>query len=222
MKKGIVLLLLVVVLTGCTVISTQTNDVDSVVNEILLKNNKLSNTFFEGYKYYVPKGLTFLEKDQFNAILQDEYQNRYYLYVDVVSYYHQIKEEYKEKDDVYYSKALKNDEKFGYLEINKVKGKYFIEAMYNYAKIEVYVEEHELMNALCYISSLLSSIKYNRSVLETLVGENLLNYEEEEFDIFKSKRDEGDFLDFVEEFGTYYDKNNELPDQDKIQIEEKK
>lgn len=222
MKKVIVLLILTVVFTtGCTnIISLSNNDIDMVVEKILLKKSKLNNTFFDGYKYYVPRGLSFINKDQFNALLQDGNHNRYYLYIDVVSYYHNIEVRYKENRKAYYSKELKSGKNFGYVEINKVGNKYFIEAMYHYAKIEVYVREHEIIDAISNISYILSSIKYNRSVLETLVGENVLNYKEEEFDIFKSKRTNGDFLDYVEEYGKYYDKDNELPDQDNVEIEE--
>ena len=222
MKKVIVLLLATLFLTtGCSgVITVRYDDIDTIVNEVLLKKSKLSNVAFEGYKYYVPRGLTFLNKDQFNALLQDQYHNRYYLYVDVVSYYHKVENTYKEDSSAYYSKALKNKDQFGYLKINEVKGKYFIEAMYHYAKVEVYVSKDQLQDAVCNVSYLLSSIKYNRSILETLIGDNVLNYKEEEFDIFKSKRKSGDFLDYVEEYGKYYDKDNELPDQDRVEIEE--
>ncbi len=222
MKKIIVLLCLIVVCTtGCTnVISPSDNGIDTVIDEVLLKNSKLSNTYFEGYKYYVPRGLSFVNKDQFNALLQDGSHNCYYLYVDAVSYYHNIQDKYQENSQSYYSRKLRNGKDFGYVEINKVGKKYFIEAMYRYAKIEVYVKEREILDAICNISYILSSMKYNRSILETLVGENVLNYKEEEFDIFKSKRTNGDFLDYVEEYGKYYDKDNELPDQDNVEIEE--
>jgi len=222
MKKVIVLLLLVVFFTtGCSgVITVKKDDIDTIINEVLLKKSSLSNVYFEGYKYYVPRGLSFLNKEEFNALLQDQYHNRYYLYVDAVSYYHEVVEEYEESDEAYYSKALQNGSSFGYLEINEVDGKYFIEAMYRYVKIEVYVSKDQIMDAVCNISYILSSVKYNRSILETLIGENVLNYQEEEFDIFKSKRKTGDFLDYVEEYGKYYDKDNELPDQDRIELEE--
>ena len=48
----------------------------------------------------------------------------------------------------------------------------------------------------------------------------MLNYKEESFDIFKPKREEGNFLDYVEQFGTYQDIDNEIPDEDTIEIEE--
>ncbi len=221
MKKLIVLLLLVVLTTGCSgIIKVDSLEIDTIVDNVLLKNSKLSNSFFEGYKYYVPRGLNYINKDQFNALLQDQHYNRYYLYVDAVSYYHQVESEYKRDSSAYYSRKLKNGNKFGYLEIHQVKGRYFIEAMFHYAKVEVFVDKEEIMDAIVNISYILSSIQYNRDILETLVGDNILNYKEEEFDIFKSKRKSGDFLDYVEEYGKYYDKDNELPDQDRVEIEE--
>lgn len=222
MKKRIFLLLFVAFFaTGCSnVISLHANDIDTIVDEVLLKDSKLSNVAYDGYKYYVPRGLTFLNKEEFNALLQDGYHNRYYLYVDVVSFYHRIEEKYKEDRKAYYSRELKNKRKFGYLEITEIDDQYFVEAMYHYAKIEVYVSKEHLQEALSNISSILSSIQYNRSVLETLIGENVLDYQEEEFDIFKSKRKSGDFLDYVEEYGKYYDKDNELPEEDRVEIEE--
>ena len=127
MKKKIVLLLLVMFfITGCNMVSNSTSEIDLIVDKILLKNNQLSNTFFEGYKYYVPRGLTFIEKEEFNAILKDQYQNHYYLYVDAVSYYHKVKNKYKERRNSYYSRSIKKGKDFGYIEINEVDGKYFI------------------------------------------------------------------------------------------------
>ena len=152
-------------------------------------------------------------------ILLDQ-KNYYYLYVDTVAYYHHTEEEYQERDDRYYSRSLDYNGNKGYLEINVVNDKYFIEMMYHYAKIEAYVTKEDLTVALTNICTILSSIRYNDSVLATLVGDNVLNYKEESFDIFKPKREEGNFLDYVEQFGTYQDIDNEIPDEDTIEIEE--
>jgi len=221
MRKIIVLLSIVMLLvTGCSISKLDDTDIGKNMKILLSEKVKMHNVFYDGYKYYVPRGLTFLNKEEFNALLQDGYHNRYYLYVDVVSFYHRIEEKYKEDRKAYYSRELKNKRKFGYLEITEIDDQYFVEAMYHYAKIEVYVSKEHLQEALSNISSILSSIQYNRSVLETLIGENVLDYQEEEFDIFKSKRKSGDFLDYVEEYGKYYDKDNELPEEDRVEIEE--
>ncbi|MEG1457628.1 MAG: hypothetical protein RSC57_03435, partial [Bacilli bacterium] len=92
--------------------------------------------------------------------------------------------------------------------------------IYNYAKIETIVDKKDVKNAFINICYILSSINYNDKVLETLVGENVLNYKEEHMNIFKPKREESEFLQIYKEYGTYSDKLGELPDPDQIQIEE--
>ena len=86
MKKKIILLIIsILALTGCTNLTNMS--IDELVDVMLEKNTKLSNNVFDGYKYYIPRGLKLLEKDEYNASLKDEYNNTYYFYIDVVSYY---------------------------------------------------------------------------------------------------------------------------------------
>lgn len=219
MKKVIVLLSMIVLFTGCNVIKIDDQNVDTIIDTVLKEKNERYNTVFEGYKYYLPKGTKLLEKTDYNATLS--YQNhKYYLYVDVISYYHKTNDNYKKNNKVYYSKPLNYQNKKGYLEINEIQDRYFVEMMYNYAKMEAYVPKTELRDTLVNMSYILSSVKFNDQVLSTLVGENVLNYKEETFSILKPKRETGSFLDYVKEYDVYYDKNNELPDEDKIQTEE--
>ncbi len=98
---------------------------------------------------------------------------------------------YKEDSNSYYSKKItsKGSKKDGYLEINEVKGKYFVEAVYNYGKIEVYTSKSHLNNTLINLSQVLSSLKYNDKVLATIIGDNVLNYKEETFNIFTTKKE---------------------------------
>ena len=215
MKKLIVLLsILTLSLTGCA--SLNTNSIDKVIETVMKKNSKLKNVNFEGYSYYVPRGLKFLNKNDYNAYLSDQYNNHYYLYVDVISRYHKVEQKYKVDKKAYYSKEIKTKDKFGYLEINEVKDYYFIEAMLNYTKIEAYVSKDNLTDALTDISSILSSVKYNDKVLDTIVGENILNYKEENYNIFETKKNTSDFLDYVKE----YDPEESTTDEDNLEIEE--
>lgn len=215
MKKLIVLLsILTLSLTGCA--SLNTNSIDKVIETVMKKNSKLKNVNFEGYSYYVPRGLKFLNKNEYNAYLSDQYNNHYYLYVDVISRYHKVEQKYKVDKKAYYSKKIKTKDKFGYLEINEVKGYYFIEAMLNYTKIEAYVSKDNLIDGLTDISSILSSVKYNDKVLDTIVGENILNYKEENYNIFETKKNTSDFLDYVKE----YDPEESTTDEDNLEIEE--
>ena len=219
MKKLGILLGILLFVSGCSVISIDDNSIDGIVSSVLSYESDLANQSLQGYKYYLPKGVRQITQTSTNTVLLDQ-ENYYYLYVDTVAYYHHTEEEYQERDDRYYSRSLDYNGNKGYLEINVVNDKYFIEMMYHYAKIEAYVTKEDLTVALTNICTILSSIRYNDSVLATLVGDNVLNYKEESFDIFKPKREEGNFLDYVEQFGTYQDIDNEIPDEDTIEIEE--
>ncbi len=217
MKKLLVLLSILTLLTGCTVAKINKDSVDKVIDSVMKKDSKLKNVHFEGYSYYVPRGIRFVDKKEYNAILKDEYNNNYYLYVDVISYYHKVKEKYKVNKKAYYSKEVKTKNKFGYVEIKEDKTGYLIEAMYNYAKIEAYVEKDSLNDAMTNISMILSSMKYNDKVLSSTVGENILSYKEESYNIFKTKEKTSDFLDYVKEYDNY---DQEKKDEDNLKIDE--
>ena len=217
MKKLLVLLSILTLLTGCTVTKINKDSIDKVIDSVMKKDSKLKNVHFEGYSYYVPRGIRFVDKKEYNAILKDEYNNNYYLYVDVISYYHKVKEKYKVNKKAYYSKEVKTKNKFGYVEIKEDKTGYLIEAMYNYAKIEAYVEKDSLNDAMTNISMILSSMKYNDKVLSSTVGENILSYKEESYNIFKTKEKTSDFLDYVKEYDNY---DQEKKDEDNLKIDE--
>lgn len=217
MKKLLVLLSILTLLTGCTITKINKDSIDKVIDSVMKKDSKLKNVHFEGYSYYVPRGIRFVDKKEYNAILKDEYNNNYYLYVDVISYYHKVKEKYKVNKKAYYSNDVKTKNKFGYVEIKEDKTGYLVEAMYNYAKIEAYVEKDSLNDAMTNISMILSSMKYNDKVLSSTVGENILSYKEESYNIFKTKEKTSDFLDYVKEYDNY---DQEKKDEDNLKIDE--
>lgn len=222
MKKLVVLLSISILLvTGCSVSKLSDREITDNVNTILSQDIKLYNVNFEGYKYYVPKGLKILNKDSYNALLNDRFNSKYYLYVDMISYYHKVDNNYKESKKAYYSKKLKYNKKDGYLEITKNDKKYYIEMMYNYAKVEVYASKDNLVNVVNNCSYLLKSIKYNDKVIDSLVGENVLSYKEEKFNIFntQSNSSKDDFLDIVKEYEP--DAEKEMPDDEKIDVDVK-
>ena len=211
-KLLLILFVLLIFVTGCTKIDMDNKD---TIVESIKKNNTLKNVNFEGYSYYIPRGLKLLEKTEYNAYLMDKENNKYYIYVDVVSRYHKIKKVYKVDINAYYSRRLTNGKKFGYVEINRYDDNYFVEAMYNYMKVEVYTKEKDLYDTLKNISLVLSSVKYNDQVLNTIVGENILSYKEENYNIFKTKKKATDFLDYVRE----YDYEEDESDEDNIKVE---
>ena len=77
-------------------------------------------------------------------------------------------------------------------------GKYFIQFVYNYAKMEAYVSEDQLVDVVTNMCLVLRTVKYNDVVLESLIGENQLNYKEEDYTLFKADSSKESFLDVVE------------------------
>ena len=199
MKRLIVLLSIVTILvTGCSINKLDNNDIGKNIKTLMSEKVKLYNVHYEGYKYYLPKGLGFLDKDDYNAILKDRKNNKYYLYVDAISYYHKVENDYVINNDSHYSKKLDYNGKTGYIQIDEVDGKYFIQFVYNYAKMEAYVKEDDLVDVVTNMCLVLRTVKYNDVVLESLIGENQLTYKEEDYTLFKADSSKESFLDVVE------------------------
>jgi len=199
MKKLIVLLsIFVLFVTGCSVVKLDASNDEKNIDNLMARKVKMYNIFQEGYKYYLPKGLTFLDKEDYNAILKDKHNCRYYLYVDVISYYHQIENDYEVREDSYLSKRLDYNNKTGYIQIDKIDSKYFVQFVFHYSKIEAYVEKDYLSDAIINMCSILRSIKFNDVILESLIGENVLDYKEENYTLFKADSSKESFLDVVE------------------------
>ena len=196
--KIIILILIVFVVTGCSISTLDKDDFEANIDIILSGKNKVYNVYFEGYKYYVPTGVSFIDKEEYNAILKDYHNNNYYLYVDVISYYNKEKETYTESSKAYYSSVLEYD-KSGYIQIDEIDNKYLIQYIYNYSKMEAYVSKDDLVETINNMSYILRSIKYNRKVINSLIGSNSLNYKEETYSLFNKKVDQEDFLDVVYE-----------------------
>ena len=222
-KKIIILMISILTLTGCTNLTTMS--IDQVVDVMLEENTKLANNVFDGYKYYIPKGLKLITKDEYNASLKDEYNNTYYFYIDVVSFYNKEDVEYKVNNKAYFSKELDYNDKKGYLEITKIEetDAYFIEYMYNYGKIEAFVKENEIKSAIINMSSILKSLEFNRTVLESLIGNNVLNYKEDTYDVMKPKGStatKDTYLEYEEKYGIYEGYGDKNTSEDRIEIEE--
>lgn len=199
MKKVIVLLsICVLFITGCQIVKLDSSSIGDNIDTLMSKKVKNYNVYYEGYKYYLPKGLTFLDKEDYNAVLKDNSNNKYYLYVDVISYYHKIVNDYEENKDSYYSKRLDYNNKDGYIQIDEVDSKYFVQFVFHYAKMEAYVDKNDLISSIQYMCSILRTVKYNKTVLESLVGAKVLDYKEENYTLFKADSSKESFLDVVE------------------------
>lgn len=196
--KKVLLLCLLLLLTGCSVVRIDTSSVDNIVNVVLSKDNKLYNHIGKGYKYYIPRGVSYIDTNDYNDVL---YSNGiyYYLYIDVISYYYDKVQQYEVNENAYYSKSISINDKEGYLEINKQDDdRYFIEFMYNYSKIEVIAEYEQINDIVLNATYILSTIKFNDNVIKAMLDDNFLA-SEEKYDIFTSKKETDDFLKLEEE-----------------------
>ena len=167
----------------------------------MTSNVDITNVYRTGYKYYLPKGLKNINSHDYNEVIYSE-RYAYYLYVDVVSYFNKIREEYQEDSSYYYSKALYKGNQFGYLQIKSLEeDKYFIEIMYNYAKIEVMVFQEDIKEIVTYVMSIISSITYNDNVIKNTLSSSRLDEFEESFNIFEIVGSDN-YLQFSEEVVT--------------------
>ena len=198
MKKIILLGLITLILTGCTIVRIDTTSIDNIVSVVLSKENTLYNRVGRGYKYYVPRGVTYIDSSGTNDKL---YSNGvyYYLYLDEISYYYQKSVNYKVDNSKYYSKKIKNGDNIGYLEITKQKDLYLIEFVYNYARIEALVPKQDINDTVLNSSYILSTIKYNSNIIKLSLEDDFFLFKEEKYNVFSSKNDNNDsFLRYEE------------------------
>jgi len=144
MKKYVCLIFIFFLLTGCSVNIVQDDSFDSMIKTVLYQDTKLNNSSFEGFSFYLPRGTIVSEKNNDNLKINYK-DNNYYLYVDTIAYYYKTKKEHTIDEKIFYSTNLNYRNNDGYIDISKVDDKYFIEFMYNYAKIETYVSEDDLL-----------------------------------------------------------------------------
>lgn len=215
MRKILIILSLLTLVTGCSIVHIENQTYEEIVSSILGVNQNLKNVSLEGYSYYLPKGVLLKQSNSYNSILYYNHK-KMYLYVDVISYYHKIESDFEEDTNNYFSMKINQSGKQGYLEITKLKDSYFVEFMYHYAKIEAEVSEKELKSTVTVMAYILNNVKYNDTILNTIVGENSLDYNEESFNIFKPKREDGSFLKYEDQ----YQINTPKPDEDNIDIKE--
>ena len=210
MKKIILIIIILVLTAGCTNINKLSYD--DIVNNITTMSTK-DNIYRTGYSYYLPRGMKVADSTLYNEVIEDA-NSKYYLYVDVVSFYKKITKEYEINNNAIYSSKINYNDKFGYVEVNLLKNdKYLVEIMYNYAKIEVIVDKSKCKEAMLSIINILKSVEYNDSIIANLMGDDILNFNEEEFNIFNTKGSESNYLTVDND---YKDEEDKIFDQDLI------
>ena len=76
-KKIFLVSVIAFLLTGCTIVRIDTQSIDSILSVVLSKNNSLYNQVGIGYKYYVPRGVNYIDSRGNNDKL---YSNGVYYY----------------------------------------------------------------------------------------------------------------------------------------------
>src|SRR5574344_1629824 len=194
--KKILILLLVLVMTGCTVVRIDTKSIDNTISVILSKDNSLYNRVGNGYKYYVPRGVTYIDTDQFNEKLYSN-SNYYYLYINAIGYYYQSEIIYEPVNNAFYQSELDFKNKKGYKIITKKNGKYLIEFMYNYAKIEALVAKEDINDVVMNSSYILSTVKFNHNVIKIMLDEDYFINQEKQYNVFESDKPVNNYLEEI-------------------------
>ena len=211
MKKLIILIVCFTLLCGCTKINN--DNINNIINSVVSSDNDRANQYRNGYKFYLPNNLSTIKIDDKNNVFKEN-DIKYYMFVDIVSYYHKVENKYQVNEKSYYSSLINYNNKSGYVEVNVKNDKYLIEIMYNYDKIEVIVNSNDIASAITNSLIILTSVNYNDDIIDNLLEEDVLNYSEETFNIFETNSNDSNFLKVVEEYDNYNE--DEVPDYDLI------
>ena len=195
--KKILLFIFILFISGCTIVRIDTSDIDNIINVVLSKENTLFNRIGKGFKYYIPRGVTYIDTDGLTDRL---YSNGtfYYLYIDVLSFYHNIILVYEENEDAYFSRRITPADGFrnyGFLEINRRGNMYHVEFVYNFARMETVVNRRNLNNAILNAAYILSTIQYNRDFIRLMLDEGRFVNREEVFDNFLPNENSGNLFE---------------------------
>ena len=201
MYKKIIIILSLFLMTGCTQTYYMNNlSYDEIINYSTVETSDLHNTNNKGFKYYLPAGFTITKDDGFNQTLTSR-NNIYYLNIDIVSYYYKKGINESENLEDYYFYTFDRNDIQGYLRIRKNIDKFFVELCYNYAIIEVEVEESKIKYAVSRGITILNSIKYNDSVIEKQLNDRDLDTKETAYKIPepKDKNETKNVLEYINE-----------------------
>mgnify|MGYP001186148712 CR=1 FL=1 len=216
MKKIMLVVLTLIVLSGCSITRIDNYDYEQAMDKILSLDIKTYNMVGKGYKYYAPYGVVRTDAKDYNDVLRSNKGNIYYLYVDVVSYYYNSDFSYEQSEDAYFYKELGDKEKSGYIVIEENDDELYVQMVYNYAKIETYVKESDLKDAIIDISYVLSSMEFNDSLLKKMYESGDLDSKEEVYKLFENKEREGNFLEYIEEYDKYDGSADEVEEKEII------
>lgn len=216
MKKKILLVLFLMLLTGCVRTDINNGDYKELVSQVINNKTNGTNEVANGYRFYVPKGVRFIENDSNNQIFMGM-GTKIYMYVDITSYYYKNSLNYKEIEDSYYSSKVSSGDKTGFIKITKTDDdKFYVEIVYNYAKVEVYTDQYNLNDIITLSSILLNNISYNDNIIENLLDDNHNSGSDITYNIDKPEDASSDFTQYLNEYITEEEADTgseKLPDE---------
>ena len=207
-KNNWLLLFVIFLLTGCVKIDN--SSVDIIINNTLNDKNYVMNTVSSGYKFYLPFGVRQIVDNDNNQVFMIG-DTKVYLYVDVVSFYYKNKLNYKDSENYnYYYKNIINGTKEGYIGIDKKNSDYFVKIVYNYSKVEFYVDEYNLNNVIANSLVILNNINYNDDLIEKILSYSSDLSGEVTYELDKPNESESTFLKDLEAYTS--EEEDILPD----------
>ena len=216
MKKKILLVLFLMLLTGCVRTDINNGDYKDLVSQVINNKTNGTNEVANGYRFYVPKGVRLIENDSNNQIFMGM-GTKIYMYVDITSYYYKNSLNYNDIEDSYYSSKVSSGDKTGFIKITKTDDdKFYVEIVYNYAKVEVYTDQYNLIDIITLSSILLNNISYNDNIIENLLDDNHNSGSDITYNIDKPEDASSDFTQYLNEYITEEEADTgseKLPDE---------
>lgn len=216
MQRRIILIFCLLLLGGCKLVNEDNNYINNVYN--CLKDKSITNNVALGYKYYVPKGVKKVKDYDYNQVflVDDTYL---YLYVDIISFYHDKKLQELDKSNAYYYEKFEYNGKLGYILIEESDSQYYLNIVYNYSKIEGYVSPDKVNKMITLSSIILNSVSYNRNTIEKVLEGDLGQFSEFTYEVKKPEGAKDNFSQYLEEYVQKDDdkeeesKTEQLPDE---------
>lgn len=190
-------------LCGCMNNEINVNSIDHNISYIISNASKYQNTSGKGFKFYKPRDFSVLENNDFNLILLHN-SVKYYLNIDINAYHNSALEMIDESGAEKYFTAFKYNGLDGYLLVKERNDSYFyVKMVYNYSCIEVVVREEAVNDAIVDSAIILSSIKYNDSVIDSLINTDEFASKEKTYEIKKPKEENRKNILDVYQYDTY-------------------
>lgn len=212
MTKKILIICLLFLLLGCKRVNNDENYIEYVKN--CLNDTKITNNVSLGYKYYIPKGVKKIHDYDYNQTFLNK-DTKLYLYVDIISYYHN-KELTLERASSYYYEQFQFHGN-GYMKIEEKESKFFVTIVYNFARMEFYCDKDELNENITLSSIILNSINYNKVVIEKILDGDLGEFSEFTYELDKPENASSNFSQILEESAQKEDEEEKddeiLPDE---------